>query len=757
MTMTGVGGVGKTRFALRLATEVSHVFSDGVWLVELANLPATADSSLLEQTVAEAFDLSDFSAQRPRRALADYLADRHCLLVLDNCEHLAEEATALVTYLLRAAPDLHVLVTSRKLLGCAGEHMISVPPLSVPDSSAPPGGEALELLGQRAAALGVPVTPASLDSAMEICRRLDGLPLAIELAAGRMHTLSVAEVLERLEDRFRLLTGGVRPGQPAHQTLRQVVEWSHHLCSEQEQLLWERSSVFAGGFDLAAAEEVCAGAGIAAEDVLDLLTGLVRQSLLVVERRSERTRYRFLETLREYGAQLLERRGQESTFRVRHRDYYQRLAAEAADDWFSPREVHWLQWARTEMPNLRAAMEYGLSHAEPTRSLEIAINLTRLRTWFFVGWPGEGRAWLDRVLRHARGQLEDDHAAATLRLTATAFAGWLTLCQGDPRAAKEYLVAIRSAPGREDVHGAVGLFESAYALLVESDERSVEMFARVLDDLRSAGVSAADRAMVETMRSIAASFFADREVALAVSNRHLENSLQQQVVWQISWAKWAVSLARSRHADHRGGLRLARESLRAQRDIGDQWGTVWGTHVVAWVLATELRARSDQGETPDTGHVEKIARILGGAYRLRQWTGVELTGLGPFRTATVEAEQLAQDLLGERAYLRAFEQGKFTGLPRAEAYHRVLELTLDEGPHAPTPSTPPAGTPERLTEREEQIAALIARGGTNAQIAQRLVISIRTVQTHVGNILRKCGLHNRQELVAWYLREHPEP
>ncbi|WP_281172433.1 LuxR C-terminal-related transcriptional regulator [Pseudonocardia spinosispora] len=755
-TMVGTGGVGKTRFALRLAADVAHAFPDGVWLAELSDLAKTTDSPLLEQTVAEVFGLSCFSVQRPGKALTEHLADRRCLLILDNCEHLADEVATLVSHLLRTSNALHVMVTSRKILGCAGEHVISIPPLHVPDVGAVPGGEALELFQQRAAAIGAPVTSADRPSALEICRRLDGLPLAIELAAARLSSLSVEEVLERLEDRFRLLTGGTRPGNPTHQTLRQVMEWSHQLCSEREQLLWERASIFTGGLDLDAAEAVCAGAGIAAEEVLDTLTGLVRQSVLTVERHGGRTRYRMLETVRQYGARLLERRGQEPEFRARHRDYYRRLVADAAEDWFGPMEVRWLQWAHAEMPNLRAALEYGSAQLDPTPSLEMAINLARLRIWFFSGWPGEGRAWLDRALRCSRNRLADDEATQALRLAATSFAGWISLCQGDRHAAHRYLLECQALPGR-DSFGAADFFDAAYVLLVGSERRSIAMFARVVDTLRAVSAQPADMAMAATMHSIAASFLADPEDALTISERHLDDSVREQGTWQTSWAQWSVSLARSRHGDHQGGLRAARKSLRAQWDIGDQWGTVWGTHAVAWLMVADLRATLRHGQKPDPATAGKIARILGGAHQLRQFTGVDLAGLEPLRTATAEAEQFARRALGDHAYPLAFEQGKFPGEHRADAYRHILELTLDERRPKATPSTASTDSAERLTERETEIVALVARGATDAQIAQRLVISIRTAQTHVANILRKRGVRNRRELAAWYLREHPRP
>lgn len=757
VTLIGVGGVGKTRLALRLAREVEHLFADGVWCANLADLPALPGSSFVEQTIAEALGLIDFSSVRPRDALAEHLRDRHCLLVVDNCEHLVEEVGGLLSDILRGANNLHVLATSREVLGCVGEYVVHVPPLTirdVDDSPSTPPGEALELLQQRAIAAGSPIVDAELPLALELCRQLDGIPLAIELAAGRLDTLSIQEVLDRLDDRFRLLTRGARHGPATHRTLRRVMDWSYHLCNDKEKLLWERISIFAGGFDLKSAEDVCAGPGIGQSDVLDILSGLVRQSVLLVEPRPQGTRYRLLETLRQYGLQSLANRGNEPVYRRRHRDHFRRMAAEAADDWFSQREIEWLEWARADLPNLRAAMDFSLTDIDTDASLEMAVNLTRLRIWFFNGWPGEGRAWLQRGLK------QDVEQIGPLRLTATAFAGWISLCQGDSQAAGAFLEQCQQAIGNHcEAPPAVGFLEGAYALIVDSDVRAIVMLEHVLQALESARAPDADRAMIELFWSIAAGFLGDRETALAASQQHLENALEHRAEWQISWAQWVSGLAQIRHADGRRALAMIRESLRRQRDMNDRWGTVWGTHEVAWGLAALLSGRERLDEGDIARNAEQIARVLGGAQRLRADAGVQLVGLGPYNTATMKAESVALRVLGEDAYLRAFEEGSFSHLNSEQTYQHILAAALGEevesrrGVVKPTTHDP---RNERLTIRESEIASLVAEGLSNPEIARKLVISDRTVQSHVGNILNKLDLRNRQEIAVWFTRTYPE-
>src|SRR4030088_89150 len=298
VTLTGVGGTGKSRLALHVAREVRRAFADGVCLVELAKCQ---DPSLLGDTVAAALGLSDLSNRDPVTVLVCYLADKHCLLVLDNCEHMLAGCAHLVAELLPAAPGLRVLATSREPLGIIAEHVWPVPP----EASSPGAGwgqryEALALFGQRAAAVvpGFALNEGNVVAVARLCQRLDGLPLGIELAAVRLRVLSVEDILARLEDRFRLLTTGNRAAPARHQTLRAAVEWSFELCTNLERTLWARLSVFAGEFDLAAAEEVCAGEGVLAEDVFTGVAGLVEKSLLTKREGAPVARYEMLQTIR---------------------------------------------------------------------------------------------------------------------------------------------------------------------------------------------------------------------------------------------------------------------------------------------------------------------------------------------------------------------------------------------------------------------------------------------------------------------------
>ncbi|MFC7643914.1 AAA family ATPase [Streptosporangium lutulentum] len=317
VTLTGAGGVGKTRLALRVAADVRRAFRNGVWLVELAALD---EPELLVQTVAEALEIRDRSPRPPLKVLTDHLRDKQALIILDNCEHLLHDCAVMTETLVRAAPDLRVLVTSQQTLGVDGEHTLTVPPLALPDSGlVRPSTEALaqsdavRLFAERAGAVlaDFAVTDDNREAVEGICRRLDGLPLAIELAAVRLRAMSVQQLFNRLDDRFRLLTSGSRAVLPRHQTLRALIDWSYALCTDQERALWERVSVFAGDLDLEAAETVCSGDGIASGEIVDLVIGLVDKSVLVREEYPSGVRYRLLETIRQYGRDRLRESGEE--------------------------------------------------------------------------------------------------------------------------------------------------------------------------------------------------------------------------------------------------------------------------------------------------------------------------------------------------------------------------------------------------------------------------------------------------------------
>jgi predicted ATPase/DNA-binding XRE family transcriptional regulator len=415
LTLTGAGGVGKTRLALQVGAALQTAFADGVWLVELA---ALADPALVPQAVALALGVASGSARPIDTLLADYLRDKHLLLILDNCEHLLVACARLAEFVLHEAPRVRILTTSRESLGILSATTWHVPSLSLPDrlpaADTPPpleqlrASEAVRLFVERAATAKADfaLTPHNARAVAQLCRRLDGMPLAIELAATRVGIMAAHEIAARLDDRFKLLTGGNSTALPRHQTLRAMIDWSYDLLAEQQRALLRRLSVFVGGWALEAVEWM----GMA-DDALDLLTHLVNKSLVVVEELDNTTRYRLLETIGAYAREKLAQAHEEHRARAQHLDYYIQLVERAAPHLTGRQRKLWDERLEVEHDNLRAALEWAIGHDMP-----VALHLIG-RLWFFWFWNGywsEGAAWADRVLPATVGEQTPERAWALI-------------------------------------------------------------------------------------------------------------------------------------------------------------------------------------------------------------------------------------------------------------------------------------------------------------------------------------------------------
>ena len=395
VTLTGSGGVGKTRLAIQVASELLEAYPNGVWLVELASL---TDPALVTQTVCTALNVTPQGNVSAWNALTDYLKPKKILLVVDNCEHLIEACSQFCDSLLHICPDLRIIASSREALGIDGEHAYYVPSLSLPDPkqgwAAVQESEAVKLFLERATTV-VPefeLRQANAAAVAQICRRLDGIALAIELAASRLKILNVEQIAARLDDVFRLLTGGSRSALPRQQTLRALIDWSYNLLSEEERAVLRKLSVFMGGWTLEAAEAICGN-----PNMLDLLTHLVDKSLVAVDREhADELRYYLLETIRQYAREKLAESGEIGPIRDRHLSYFLALAERAEPKVHESEQLQWLDRLEAELDNLRAALEWSLEPGETVvKASRMASSLWWF--WFIRGYPEE-RKWMERAL-----------------------------------------------------------------------------------------------------------------------------------------------------------------------------------------------------------------------------------------------------------------------------------------------------------------------------------------------------------------------
>ncbi len=703
VTLTGVGGAGKTRLALRVASDVLEEFPDGVWFVELAPL---ADPALVPQALASTLGLGEHPGRSLEATLAEYLRSRQVLVVLDNCEHVIAASAALVEPLLTGSPKLRVLATSREALGVSGEVILPVPSLSVPaDHRLPPVEalatfEAVRLFVHRASAAAPEfrLTEANAPAVVQVCRRLDGLPLAIELAAARVKVLSVEQIAARLDDRFRLLTGGSRTALPRHQTLQAAMDWSYDLLSEEERVLLRRLSVCSGGFTLEAAEMISSDGALGAPEVLDVLTHLVDKSLVLVDEDEGQKRYRMLETVRQYGRDKLWQSGESERLRTRHREWFLALAEQAEPELRGPDQAAWLTRLDVEHKNLRAALEW--SKQEPG-SGEACLRLTGALWWFWnirSHWS-EARSWLEGALAHAGS------TPGPARIKVMQAAGFLAYGQDDYARAvalgEESLARCRASG---DVHGvavsfnllglvawgqgdtgyAATLFTQSLALFKET--RDPGGIARSLYDLGNVAGAQGDYARAEAMYteslSLARNLGDARIIADSLNN--LGHVVHQQGDAERAARLLQESLSLARMLGYRQGIarglfrlglverrrgqldravELLEESLGLFRDSGDRGSA-------AFTLATLGTLAQARGE-----YDLAAARLKESLHQLKELgqrgsIAKALEGLAALHMARGAAERCAR-LLGAAEALR---ESIRTSVPAAERddYERSL-------------------------------------------------------------------------------------
>jgi len=782
VSLAGPGGVGKTRLAIRAATDLGRGFRGGAWLAELAEV---RDPDLVGSAVLAALDLRDQAATEPLALLRSYLRDKELLLVVDNCEHLLEPAAELVADLLKAAPGLRVIATSREPLSVAGEHVVPVPPLELPPAD--PGeplaslrrSEAVMLFTERAAAASgtFELTTGNQAAVADLCRRLDGLPLAIELAAVRTRVLTVAQILAWLADRFSLLTGGSRGALPRHQTLRTTIEWSHDLLAGGERTVLRRCCAFAGRFTLDDVEAVCtpagsaseggmgrwAGGGVAAEEALDLLSSLVAKSLVMKEDAGGIACYRLHETMREFAGLKLRESGEAESVELRCAEYYHATCQRSARE-RRYRLLDWLEWADLEIDNVRAVMQQCVNRGDASRGVDLAASLG----WFWITRATtEGIRWLDTFLALAeeRGNTDGRGWGYFMR-------GFLAVLKADPAGSRPALrraVAVARETGQRELlsealamaavaEDMAGAHDAAGVLIGEAD-----VAARAVGHYPSARVGVLQ---AQTLHAFFAGDQAAARAAAAEGARRARDAGDHYVqgIMLLNLGSAALNAG-----DLDEAKPLLAEALRLARQIDDR--------VAQFYLLDALGCHAAL-----SGQARRAAQLLGAADSVRADAGANVM---QFMAPLLDrATKMAVAALGEARFRAGFEAGQ--RLDRDEGLRLALGEPARDGAGAPGGMPGPDGAPGRgrpagaggaagpgrvprrarvpgaagvpgrdgagaglLAKREADVARLVAEGLTNKQIGARLFISERTVDSHVRNILNKLGAGSRAQIAAW--------
>lgn len=727
ITLTGPGGVGKTRIALQAMQDLDDEFPGGITIAELSGL---RDAEFLPNTVACAVGLPEAAGMEPIDQLIDYFSDERALLVLDTCEHLVDAIAVFADVLVGNTAELVLLLTSRQSVALAGERVLPIGPMPQPDAgSDETNNDTLKLFAARARAArpSFELCEDNRSEVLALCRRLDGIPLAIELAAARLRTMPLELILRRLDNRFQTLAGA-RSAQSRHQTLRAAIAWSHDLCDPAEQELWARLSVFAGGFPLAAVEDVCQGGALEGLDVVELLGSLVDKSVVQYMDGPAGPRYRMLDTIREFGAAALEETGNSETYARRHQEFFQRMAEQARQEWFGDRQTEWSERLAINLDNFRLAMEFATRHPGDEAALQMVNGLAGL--WQSKSRLTEARRWISKALQ-AEPQRTFEHGLALWHGT------YYGMVQGDRTALELHRRCSEVAELLDDdfLRGRVAANEVfAITLWGQDVPRAMDAYAHTRELLRAthdqfalvasycqssallAGHGEQERALAEVEMGL-------QELAHMPQERWLRSYLLAMKVLCL-WSSGELDPARD----------LGRTVLLDALEQGDTMSAGVSAEYLSWVACGK-------------GEFELATALLGGAGALWRQVGALLwgeSGLTALHTAT-EGELMAA--LGAERFTQLYTYG--AGLPPHELAdligvagedsrlkHVLAFGTLDGSPLGP------------LTPREREVAQLLADGLSNRDIAERLVISKRTADTHIENIFSKLGFNSRSQVAA---------
>jgi predicted ATPase/DNA-binding CsgD family transcriptional regulator len=721
LTFTGPGGVGKTRLAVELAYRAHTRYPDGAWLVELAELGIGAGPEDLESAIVSALGVTDQSASHPREALLAFLPTRRLLLVLDNCEHVLPALRAVLPPLLRSAPHLRVIATSREQLGVHGEAVRPLGPLSVPELGTPVGElvaeGAVSLLLERARAVDpeFELTDDNASAVTELCRLLDGMPLAIELAAVKLRVLTVEQVAQRFGHRLTVLTALAGSETPRHHSLRAVVEWSYELCLPRARMLWRRLSVFPGSFDLELAEDVCAFGDLSRDEVIGTIESLVAQSILLTDRGAGAMRYRMLAPVREFAAELASTANETGELERRLRDAMLQRAQSVVDAWCGPDQERLVVGMRFDHASYVAAIQWC---ASTPGEQECGLRLLALLRyhWLAGGLLAEGRMRLESLLATTR-EMSPGRADCLWVVV------WVALLQGDQHGAGRWLDELaEQAVVDPTLEGHVHQWRALRAMGAGDLDAAVRGFTVAAERHEASG----DVWLVLTARYMLASalaFSGHALEALEVASDTVNRCEKFGDRFARAYALWAGGVAQWTLGRHDEAEAYGRAVLTEQRTLRDGICVALTTELLAWVAY-------------DGGRRDRAAQLSAAARHLWRSLGTSLQAFGPQLSAAADEHSAPPS----------------APLSPMKTRMRDLDDVIDVGLGPVAPAQRQRDETEPLTKRELEVAALIQSGLSNRAIAQQLFVSKRTADGHVERILAKLGFSSRAQVAAWMAR-----